>query len=278
MLDQVDGVVFVLDTQRERLDANLASLAELRTLLGEYGRELSDVPMVVQYNKRDLSDEFALEELHRKLDDLTSLAAFEAVATQGTGVLQSLTTISKLVVRHLRENPAVAELAAPSADEALDLLGGNAPSSDEALDLLGGDEPSADEALDLLGGDESSADEALDLLGGDESFTDPVPTEGLSPELLLPDEDSDVMETAALTEAAFEESFQAVTDPASTLGVSVEAPGRLEIVQVGTARQIGATSVAVPLVLRDENGAERSLQLSVSLDALDVGPTDDSEG
>ncbi len=255
LLDQVDGIVLVIDTQRDQLDANLASLAELRTLLGEYGRDLADVPMVVQYNKRDLSDEFALEELHRKVD-LPNLAAFEAVATTGTGVLQSLTTISKRVVRHLRENP-VAE-ATPVAPI------------------------------------EPSADEALDLLGGDEALADPTPTEGLAAELLAPEED-DILETAELTEAAFEDSFQSVTDVAATMGLGESSlddssaglpeigaleppsPGSLEIAQVGTARAVGTTAVAIPLVLRDEEGKERSIQLTVSIEAMAPNLSDDVE-
>jgi len=102
LLDQVDGVVFVADARRERLSENLASFEELRTMLAAYGRSPEQVPLVLQYNKRDLSDPYALEELHRKLG-LRGAAAFEAVAHEGSAVLQTLTTISKRVIRHRRE-------------------------------------------------------------------------------------------------------------------------------------------------------------------------------
>jgi signal recognition particle receptor subunit beta len=102
LLDQVDGVVFVVDSQRERFDENLASLEELRAALAAYGRSLRDLPLVVQYNKRDLADPYVLEELHRKLD-MRGVAAFESVASQGTAVLQALTTVSKAVIRFLRD-------------------------------------------------------------------------------------------------------------------------------------------------------------------------------
>jgi hypothetical protein len=118
LLDEVDGVVFVADARRERLSENLASFEELRTMLAAYGRSPEQVPLVLQYNKRDLSDPYALEELHRKLG-LRGAAAFEAVASEGSAVLQTLTTISKRVIRHHREQadreadePAAA--AAPS--------------------------------------------------------------------------------------------------------------------------------------------------------------------
>ncbi len=102
LLDRVDGVVLVLDSQPERLDENLASFQELRRALAAYGRRLDSLPLVVQYNKRDLADAYAAESLHRKLD-LGSVPVFEAVATQGRGVLETLSTISKRVIRSLRD-------------------------------------------------------------------------------------------------------------------------------------------------------------------------------
>jgi hypothetical protein len=102
LLDRVDGVVFVADARREKLSENLACFEELRAALAAYGRPLEQVPLVLQYNKRDLADPYALEELHRKLG-VRGAAAFEAVAREGNAVLQTLTTISKRVIRHRRE-------------------------------------------------------------------------------------------------------------------------------------------------------------------------------
>lgn len=101
LVDQVDGVVFVIDARRERLSENLAALDELRSVLRAYGRELDEVPIVLQYNHRDQADDLAVEELHRKIG--LRAAAFEAIAPRGVGVLESLTTISKRVVRNRRE-------------------------------------------------------------------------------------------------------------------------------------------------------------------------------
>ena len=112
LLDKVDAVVFVVDAQRDRIDANVACFEELRRALAAYGRALESVPIVIQYNKRDLADPFALEELHRKLD-IRGAGAFEAVATEGTGVLQTLTTISKRVIRARREQTAEAASRRP---------------------------------------------------------------------------------------------------------------------------------------------------------------------
>jgi len=114
LLDRVDGVVFVVDARRERIDENVAAFEELRSALAAYGRTLEQVPLVVQYNKQDLSDPYVLEELHRKLD-VRGAAVFEAVASEGAGVLQTLTTISKRVVRTLREKGVVPSARASTA-------------------------------------------------------------------------------------------------------------------------------------------------------------------
>jgi len=113
LLDQVDGIVFVTDARAERAEANLASLRELRQALAAYGRRLEEVPLVVQYNKRDLADPYAIEDLHRQLG-LATTPVFEAVATQGTGVLQTLSTISKRVIRALRDQGPAPGPAAPA--------------------------------------------------------------------------------------------------------------------------------------------------------------------
>lgn len=101
ILDRVDGIVLVLDARRESTQENLTSLDELRAALSDYGMSLEQIPTVLQYNKRDLTDDMAVEELHRKI--ALHAAAFEAIATKGMGVLECLTTISKRVVRNRRE-------------------------------------------------------------------------------------------------------------------------------------------------------------------------------
>ena len=147
LLDQVDGVVFVVDSQPERVDANIASFEELRRALRAYGRQIEDVPLVVQYNKRDLADPYALEDLHRKLD-VKGAVVFEAVATDGTGVLQTLSTISKRVIRSLREQGAGASARRPRrARAAADAARGRARPGD-----AGGERRHAHGARDPRGG------------------------------------------------------------------------------------------------------------------------------
>ncbi len=115
LLDGVDGVVFVADLRPTRHEATLASFEELENQLKSYGRSLENVILVVQYNHRDEANENALDDLHRKLD-VKSATQVEAIASEGTGVLPCLTSISKLILARLREQAdqeALDEKAAP---------------------------------------------------------------------------------------------------------------------------------------------------------------------
>jgi signal recognition particle receptor subunit beta len=206
LLDKVDGIVFVVDTQRHRIDENVASLEELRSALVAYGRALELVPLVIQYNKRDLSDPFALEELHRKLA-VSGAAAFEAVAVQGTGVLQTLTTVSKRVIRTRREAAASATAAAAAAAR-----------------------------------------------------------------------------TAARTETVLDASYQEITNRLHAEAVAeaqvveeAEIVQDLTIASVGEARRVGPRTVRIALVLRDEEGRELPMNLTLQLDPL-LAPDPPGEG
>ena len=112
--EDVDGIVFVADLRPERHDATVAALKELQVLLKRNGRRLDDMPLVVQYNRRDLVDESALDALHRRLG-LKPAAYFEAVASEGTGVLQTLTTLSKVTLSEIRNQPDSKPQAASTA-------------------------------------------------------------------------------------------------------------------------------------------------------------------
>jgi signal recognition particle receptor subunit beta len=100
ILKGVDGVVFVADSKAERMDANIASLQNLYENLTEYGFDPEQLPMVIQYNKRDLPDAVGVEELRAQLNP-GALPDFEAVATDGTGVFDTLKAVSKLVLKAL---------------------------------------------------------------------------------------------------------------------------------------------------------------------------------
>lgn len=101
ILKGVDGVVFVADSQIERTEANIESFENLELNLIEQGYELEKIPYVVQYNKRDLPNVAPVEEL-RDLCNPQNVPEFEAVATTGYGVFDTLKAVAKLVLTELR--------------------------------------------------------------------------------------------------------------------------------------------------------------------------------
>ena len=257
LLDQVDGIVFVVDTQRHRVEENLASQEELREALASYGRTLEEIPLVIQYNKRDQSDPYALEELHRKLS-MRNVAAFEAVATSGTAVLQTLTTVSKRVIRHLRErredDRAAAE-ATPSTE----------PPSEPAP-VQTAPPPGVTQILEAV---TSPGEPAAPI---EESAAAPE-SAGVDPALLHDQGHPDaaaIEATAAETEAVFEPSYRQVTvemEAPTQIDPEPDAPatmGRIQIDSVGHASLTESGAVRIPILLRDSTG--RSLEISLRVE------------
>jgi len=104
VLKGADGVIFVADSQRYMLDANVESLKNLYDNFDEQGVNLDDFPLVLQFNKRDLPDVMPVEELNAALNP-RSVPSFEAVAKTGEGVLKTFTGISKLVLQDMQKHP-----------------------------------------------------------------------------------------------------------------------------------------------------------------------------
>jgi signal recognition particle receptor subunit beta len=102
ILKGVDGVVFVADSQIERMEANLESVENLRVNLGEQGYQLDKIPYVVQYNKRDLPNIATVEELHRLINP-KNVPEYQAVAPTGVGVFDTLKAVAKLVLTELKK-------------------------------------------------------------------------------------------------------------------------------------------------------------------------------
>lgn len=123
LLTGADGVVFVADSQRDRLDANVESLENLEANLAEQGRELAHVPHVLQLNKRDLRTVAPIAELERVLN-LHGAPVFPSCASTGEGVLDALDALVRLVLdaleaQHVFGTPSLSP-AAPSFGRAGD--------------------------------------------------------------------------------------------------------------------------------------------------------------
>lgn len=103
ILKGVDGVVFVADSQEERIDANLESLSNLDQNLKEQGFDLSKIPYVLQLNKRDMPSALPLDQLKKQLV-VKGEPVFEAVALKGVGVPESLKAVARQVLVELRKS------------------------------------------------------------------------------------------------------------------------------------------------------------------------------
>ncbi len=147
VLKGVDGIVFVADSQRAMRDANVESLANLKTNLAEIGVKLDEIPLVLQYNKRDLANILSLEELEDSLNPEKLFESYEACAVLGQGVFETLKAISRLTLRSLKKRmlgeekaPAPAVVARPAARPAAPVKA-EAPAAAAALRAAG--KPSA---------------------------------------------------------------------------------------------------------------------------------------
>ncbi|MEW6685103.1 MAG: ADP-ribosylation factor-like protein [Candidatus Edwardsbacteria bacterium] len=100
VLQGADGVVFVVDSQIEMFEENVASLRNLGENLATQNYDIYTIPLIIQYNKRDLPNILPVEELDGKLN-FRKVLAFSAVATRGVGVFDTLKAIGTLVLQSL---------------------------------------------------------------------------------------------------------------------------------------------------------------------------------
>lgn len=265
LLDRVDGVVFVVDARRDRIDDNVASLEELRAALAAYGRALESVPLVVQYNHQDQSDPFVLEELYRKLD-MKDAAVFEAVATDGTGVLPTLTTISKRVVKQLREAPEPKPQRTPPAAEPARVARRPVPAATPppAVQPLrsASPEPARSAETDAI---------APAHGGRDTVILADLERAALAPDVELEDErDHAVSRAQGLLDAAWREEVASLDSPTGESPLAspdlVSHDDGWQVVEAGLGEIVGARAIAVPIVIADAVGHELRFRLTISLE------------
>ena len=104
ILRGVDGIIFVADSASNRLRANAESMRNLRENLDEYNLNLEEIPMVIQFNKRDLPDAVPTEMLKSILDPQARFPSFDAAASSGVGVFETLRAVSKMVLERLAKS------------------------------------------------------------------------------------------------------------------------------------------------------------------------------
>ena len=101
ILNGVDGIIFVADSDLMRAKENAESLQNMIDNLAEYNLTLDNIPWVLQYNKRDLANAMSVERMEKDLN-IRSIPSFEAVASEGLGVFATLKAISKLILNRLQ--------------------------------------------------------------------------------------------------------------------------------------------------------------------------------
>lgn len=119
VLKGVDGIVFVADSQRPMREANIESFNNLRENLAELSLDMDDIPLALQFNKRDLKNVLTIEELNADLNPDGQYSFFESSAIQGNGVFETLKEITKLTLKKLRRRMSASQqepkTAAPPA-------------------------------------------------------------------------------------------------------------------------------------------------------------------
>ena len=116
VLRGVDGLVFVADSQPDKMDENIESLSNLEENLKEYGFDINNIPIVIQYNKRDLPGVMSVEEMQEKLNK-RGWSYFEASASIGNGVFGTLKMIIKLVLDKAKNSGSGTSAQSVSAEQ-----------------------------------------------------------------------------------------------------------------------------------------------------------------
>jgi signal recognition particle receptor subunit beta len=114
VLKGVDGLVFVADSQRPMREANIESFESLIDNLRELDIDIDELPLVLQYNKRDLKNILAIEELNSDLNPNRAYPFFESEAINGVGVFEALKEITKLTLKKLRRRMVAPHAASPA--------------------------------------------------------------------------------------------------------------------------------------------------------------------
>jgi len=112
VLQGADGIVFVADSRRGKMDENIESLQNLEENLCEYGMDIHTIPLVLQYNKRDLDDIYDISEIEEKLNRYNA-PCFEAVAVTGEGVFPTLKKVSSMVLENLNRQQGSTAVKVP---------------------------------------------------------------------------------------------------------------------------------------------------------------------
>jgi len=206
VLKGVDGIVFVVDSQVPMLDAGRESWMNLEENLRELGLNLQDIPLVYQWNKRDLKNVVSVDELEVAFNP-RGLPSFQSVASDGTGVFETLRGITKLALTHIKTHVLGEGQATPKAVP----FSGPAPSHSGALTLS--DLPSVTDLLDMEGSLQTTGGAPLPDMDDDTGIYIEAPHLPEPPALdealtFLDEEDAESVSTEAYTAFEIEDASE----------------------------------------------------------------------
>jgi mutual gliding-motility protein MglA len=264
VLKGVDGVVFVADSNPANLADNIESLKNLEQNLAFHGHDIRAIPLVIQYNKRDLANAMPIAELEERLN-VYGAAYTEASAGIGKGVLETLTRVSKLVLQTLRTSHNVTRVGddAPDGnlpDPAIVPAEANHPDPLQGSVLaepLPAEAPAASLEVQeelVLADPEGSADA--------DAFEESQATEE---ELEIEIEEPVEEESFEIEESVEEESFQ--IDDLPPPAPEASEPAALRFQRIVSVKQTG--DAAIDMTLAFENG-DKAINLTLTIDVKAV--------
>jgi mutual gliding-motility protein MglA len=260
VLKGVDGVVFVADSQKEKLTDNIDSLKNLEENLNEYGKSIKSIPFVFQFNKRDLNEINSPTELNRRLNEM-GYPSIEAIATTGRGVMETLSAISRMVLRHLKDSyesqkiVRFGESAETGADEeVIEERPSRAeheppPRRQRAADLTEGEIIDPDE---LVAEAERASGKVRDHLGVMGEYGEVEVVADTGPEEVP-------IEVTARDVEPMETPHE---------GPAVRKPAAIDLVLGGEVERTGSTSFRIPLTFRVQD-IQKDIVLNISIQIAD---------
>lgn len=174
VLKNVDGVVFVADSDPNHLADNIESLKNLEQNLKFHGKDIRDIPLVIQYNKRDLPNAMSIADLQAKVNAYGAAYSEASAGTGGKGVLETLTAISKLVLQRLRDTQNITRMGDDAPDGTLPDPGMSPADSTEVVAKAA---PAASRSVNLKAAAPVKAPEPI--VGGDEDEPEILEDESL---------------------------------------------------------------------------------------------------
>jgi len=249
VLTGVDGIVFVADSQRDKWDENIESLKDLDDNLKYYKKDVRAVPFVMQYNKRDLDDIVSIAELERGLNKM-HVPSSEASAVQGSGVMETLTSCCKLVLKHMNKS---------SAGKPLDMTG------------LYADDTAANEPIIRITSEEPALAVRVSAFGTEACEAAAPDAEALGePDIRI---DLQAEQPAGLTLAGVPASAAGVRSEGLRIGTEpaqASGPG-LKIIGCGQPQRVSDSTLRLPMKFRlAEIDRECSVILTLTFDNFKI--------